>query len=180
MPLFDKRRKQYVVDPSFQIGFMITWVVMTLLFITVILVGLVIGLRWIKESPTYGLEEMGFMLRADAIFIILFTIAVAIYFIILSHRIAGPAFRLKKSIKDILAGNYDFNVSLRQKDYLKHVADDLNKLLVILRENQNIIKTIAQNTQELKKKLNQNTITPEVSEVIDKIEQDIKKLLPKN
>ena len=52
-----------------------------------------------------------------------------------SHRIAGPAYRISSSIKQLRQGDVGFNVRLRPDDYLTDVADELNLLLDSLNEN---------------------------------------------
>lgn len=52
-----------------------------------------------------------------------------------SHRIAGPAYRICKSIERIRSGDLAFTVKLRQRDHLTDVADELNRLLDYLNEN---------------------------------------------
>jgi hypothetical protein len=52
-----------------------------------------------------------------------------------SHRIAGPAYRLIKSMQRIRTGDVGFRVTLRRGDHLTEVATELNNLLDWLNEN---------------------------------------------
>lgn len=52
-----------------------------------------------------------------------------------SHRIAGPAYRLIKSMERIRCGDVSFRVNLRRGDHLTEVASEMNNLLDWLNEN---------------------------------------------
>lgn len=52
-----------------------------------------------------------------------------------SHRIAGPSFRLLKSLERIRRGNLDFRVELRDGDELQDLADGVNRLMDWLEEH---------------------------------------------
>jgi methyl-accepting chemotaxis protein len=52
-----------------------------------------------------------------------------------SHRIAGPAYRLVKSMERIRTGDISFRVNLRRGDHLTEVATEMNNLLDWLNEN---------------------------------------------
>jgi nitrogen fixation/metabolism regulation signal transduction histidine kinase len=46
--------------------------------------------------------------------------------LMLSHRVAGPLYRLQKHILDVAEGRTDDNVKFRQKDYFQEVASAYN------------------------------------------------------
>ncbi|GAB4138048.1 MAG: hypothetical protein Fur0037_03570 [Planctomycetota bacterium] len=52
-----------------------------------------------------------------------------------SHRVAGPAYRICKSLERIRSGDISFRVQLRKKDHLTEIADEMNRLLDWLNEN---------------------------------------------
>lgn len=52
-----------------------------------------------------------------------------------SNRIAGPAYRLVKSMERIRGGDIGFRVNLRRGDHLIDVATEMNNLLDWLNEN---------------------------------------------
>lgn len=53
----------------------------------------------------------------------------------ISHTVAGPAYRLKKSLERIRSGDISFTVNLRKGDHLTDVRDELNLLLDWLRQH---------------------------------------------
>ena len=48
----------------------------------------------------------------------------------LSHRIAGPLYRLEKELNERIDGKKSGPIQLREKDELKELADKINKLIV--------------------------------------------------
>ena len=66
--------------------------------------------------------------------ILLVSLPVALFFIWfaaleLSHRIAGPIYRLEKELTDRLEGKKTGPIQLREKDELKQLADKINSLM---------------------------------------------------
>jgi signal transduction histidine kinase len=47
----------------------------------------------------------------------------------LSHRVAGPLYRMEKELDEIIAGNKSAPIKLRKKDEFKILADKINKLI---------------------------------------------------
>ena len=67
-------------------------------------------------------------------------VVAAAYFILhnsvnLSHRVAGPAYKLCLALQQIRNGDIDFEVRLRQGDHLTEIRDELNLLIDKLNEN---------------------------------------------
>lgn len=52
-----------------------------------------------------------------------------------SHKVAGPAYRICKSLERMRSGDLAFTVNLRKGDHLVEIRDELNKLLDWLNEN---------------------------------------------
>lgn len=52
----------------------------------------------------------------------------------LSHRLLGPLVPIRRQLQELIAGNYSGKISLRKKDELQLVAEDLNILTSRLRE----------------------------------------------
>lgn len=53
----------------------------------------------------------------------------------ISNRIAGPMYRLRKTLEDVKAGDFTSRATLRDSDFLKVFADDLNEFLDWLEEH---------------------------------------------
>ncbi len=61
-------------------------------------------------------------------------IIIFIVSIMYSHQIAGPAYKLEKSLQRIAAGDLTFEIHLRRHDNLKEVASAINHMLAEFRE----------------------------------------------
>lgn len=65
-----------------------------------------------------------------------FAAAILIYHSLrISHTVAGPAYRIQKSLERIRSGDISFTVNLRKGDQLTNLRDELNLLLGWLREH---------------------------------------------
>ncbi|MCZ6765438.1 MAG: hypothetical protein O7D32_00760, partial [bacterium] len=60
---------------------------------------------------------------------------VGAYSIVISHRIAGPIFRIRTVLQNLATGNLSGNLKLRDKDYLIKEAEVVNVLIDSLRKN---------------------------------------------
>jgi signal transduction histidine kinase len=58
----------------------------------------------------------------------LFFVVTFITFIVFTHRIMGPTYAFRRHIQKLIEGDFSFRTSLRRKDRLVELADDLNKL----------------------------------------------------
>lgn len=59
----------------------------------------------------------------------LVTIAIALISVFFSHRIAGPIFRIEKSLELIGKGDLTVNTKFRGKDQLTGLADEINDMV---------------------------------------------------
>jgi hypothetical protein len=71
--------------------------------------------------------------------VIAFELLAAVFLMVnslkISHKVAGPAYRLGKCLERIRGGDLAFSVQLRRGDHLVELKDELNKLLDWLNEN---------------------------------------------
>ncbi len=49
--------------------------------------------------------------------------------IFLSHRIAGPLFKLKRAIDEVKKGNYDQQIYFRKNDHFMELQDSFNEMI---------------------------------------------------
>jgi methyl-accepting chemotaxis protein len=104
---------------------------MTLAFLLVTITIVAFGSRALGD-PGAGAEHaanLSLIIRTNAAFIILVTLFMGSYTLLLSHRMAGPSYRVNNSVLRALDGDPDFQIHLRDKDYLHEVAGNLNRLL---------------------------------------------------
>ena len=95
--------------------------------------------------------------------------------IFISHKVAGPLYRLKKSLLQVAQGDLNVVIKLRKRDDLKDLAEHVNMLIEELRT----FATTARNDydllsgciQELEQKIEKKVLTEELGrEIINKVE----------
>jgi len=59
-------------------------------------------------------------------FIVIFTLILEILFL---HRIAGPIYRIEKTLKELAEGKQVNKIKLRKKDFFKSLAETTNQLI---------------------------------------------------
>ncbi|MGE3172059.1 MAG: hypothetical protein AB7O97_05485 [Planctomycetota bacterium] len=71
--------------------------------------------------------------------VIAFELLAAVFLMVnslkISHKVAGPAYRLTKCIERIRSGDLAFTVQFRRGDHLQELKDEFNKLLDWLNDN---------------------------------------------
>jgi methyl-accepting chemotaxis protein len=99
--------------------------------------------------------------------------------IFVTHKIAGPLYRLKKTISEITEGNLDAKVKLRKGDDLKDLAEHVNMLAEELRTFVNTVKVdydlLSKYILELDREIDAKMITEESGRKIIKKVQDSRK-----
>lgn len=55
--------------------------------------------------------------------------------VFMSHRFAGPIYRLEESAKRLAQGDFSFTITLRQGDDLAETAEALNQMIITLRDH---------------------------------------------
>lgn len=84
----------------------------------------------IPESIAYYLVPV--LRKVNLIIIIAIPVILAIIWtlaLILSHRIAGPIYRMEKELDERIDGSKQGPIRLRKKDELKLLADKINKII---------------------------------------------------
>lgn len=126
------RRTKYLVDRSFQLKSL-------LMMISILLLQTMIVLAAVFAPTVYVLySDLPLEQRADAAKSILLLhstiwpgiLAVIVLFgllsIYLSHKVAGPLYRIKSALSELTAGNYSVRVTLRKWDELIDLAEQVN------------------------------------------------------
>ncbi len=100
--------------------------------------------------------------------------------LVLSNRIAGPIYHIKKYLKKISAGNYGNDLKLRKNDELQDIAESINKLVSKLRSKQDKrqekLDVLKQETDEVgslvrSNRLDAETISKKITAIRGKIEE---------
>lgn len=173
------QRKQYLIDKPFQYKYLTQWFIFAILFMMTTAGVVIVVLTIFKSATALELKEIVFMAHIDIILVALAAIFFGVYLIRLSHRVAGAAYRLEQSLQRIIKGDYDFTVTLREKDHLKHLADDMNELIVKLRKNDEVIKRLSSEVKYLLFVLSEYESIPQnIKDLMSKMDETIKELFP--
>ncbi|MBI4846720.1 MAG: HAMP domain-containing protein [Candidatus Omnitrophica bacterium] len=129
-------RKHFLVQRSLQFKYM-SLVLFTILIVSGMIVLTVYFTHWTLMTEKFGGVQMGIAL--DEVFKILnlflaFEIPIALIIaafasVLLSHKIAGPVYRLQKVAYEVSRGDLTRNVRLRRDDELKNLSAAFNSVV---------------------------------------------------
>jgi len=132
-----KMRKQYFIKGPIQgrylIAIVISMIVPTLLVSGCLyyLIATLMAQQLALPESIYGhlipvLKRINLYL---AVGLPIIFIAIFFYGVLISHRFAGPMYRLEKDLDEIIAGNHKVRIRFRKYDRLDNIAEKLNKVL---------------------------------------------------
>jgi len=105
-----EKRRNYLINKRLQIGLYLKWMLLPIVALFIVL---------------YYFKDNIFILVGGLLIVILFSWRV----VILSHRLAGPIYRLEKDLQEIAKGNFSIRIRFRKKDELKSIAEGINRIL---------------------------------------------------
>ena len=136
-------RRQLIVDPQFQYGLIIKFVII----VTIVLIASLGLLTFVYSKftnialpvsvETGGVVSFGatqlinlseLILPVMLLSAIISGVAIYIFGLFFSHKMAGPVYRLRNDIAEMTAGDLERKVSLREKDCFQLLATDINCL----------------------------------------------------
>jgi len=138
-----ERRRMRIVKMGFQRGFILKFCAV-IICSSLALAAIVYALS--ASSTTTVFENSRLQLKSTADFILPFLALSSLIVIIaagavivaitlfVSHRIAGPLYRLEKDIAEVIKGNMNMNFRVREKDELRDLANALNQMMKALRD----------------------------------------------
>ena len=138
------RRRNYFIKKQFQtkfilrfcalvvLGSVISGVILYLLSRGTVTTAFVNSRLSIVNTADYILPAL---IGSGLVSVALISIATAIVVMYLSHRIAGPLFRIEKSAEEIGSGNLALKIRLRSTDEITRMADGLNEMTENLRKS---------------------------------------------
>jgi methyl-accepting chemotaxis protein len=136
------RRRQFLVDPKLQLGLNLMVMVLLATYFALFCVATVCVPYLLADSddvPDYWLGDVvaelvqvldlvGLPLGLTFLFLVL-------HCVVLTHRIAGPAYRFRKTCESVRARDLGVEIHLRKKDYMGDLASEFNGMLETLRED---------------------------------------------
>lgn len=136
------KRRNYFIDKTFQAKFMAKFCIIVIIS-SVLVIGILLFLS--RGSTTVAIENTKVVVKGTAdfilpmivqavLFVFLFSaIAVLILTMVVSHRIAGPLFRLKKEIDVLKQGDLRRNFIIRGNDQMQNFSKSLNEMCISLK-----------------------------------------------
>ncbi|NDV19253.1 hypothetical protein GO013_07445 [Pseudodesulfovibrio sp. JC047] len=141
-----KARKQYFVDKPFQLGFIKKISVLAIVFVAVSLIVFAVvyhlyggvavsGIDPLYDASTSTVEKLA---RQATVFDLLWPVlgvtlcvillVTFLYGMVLSHRMAGPLYRMRLDLQQLLIGTPRPDRSLRANDEFKNLYEEMNKV----------------------------------------------------
>jgi len=180
-------RKNYFIEKHFQIKYMLLTMLLLLVY-SFIFIAIIFAPYMLTLYFNYPLVEKTEAARAIlllhakvwpgiSIVIVLFG-AVSIF---ITHKIAGPLYRLKKSLSQVTEGNLNVVVKLRKWDDLQDLAEHVNILIGELRTFvttlRNDYNLLSEYILELEHKIEIKMLTEESGrEIINKVQESRKNI----
>ncbi|MFH1846764.1 MAG: methyl-accepting chemotaxis protein [Candidatus Omnitrophota bacterium] len=131
-----RTRRHFFIDAKFQLRYI--GLILGVMFSTVILTGYTVYVTtWLmfgeKLAAVYPqgllldiIKNINIVLLIRLMFLVPFIVTIGL---IMSHRIAGPLYRMKVFLQSVSSGSYDRKLRLRKKDELQDLAESLNFLV---------------------------------------------------
>lgn len=139
-------RRNYFIDKKLQTRYIVLMVVVLIVH-TLIVLATVFSPYIMMLSFDFPLDKRAeaakafLLLHSNAWPVIgAFIIFVGILTLFVTHRIAGPIFRLKRGIRDIADGRLNETIHLRSSDEFHDVAEELNALAARFRDSFSLLK----------------------------------------
>lgn len=158
------KRHTYLIKTGLQLRYM-CMLVISMLTVAMAIGWVVYHTTWsrIINTPDLSIDKLSIIfesVNAQLVWWILgFVVIIAIISLFVSHKIAGPVYRLEESSKLIAAGDLTHKVHLRQGDELFDLQDAFNKmsdsLCSMVAKDREIIDRLAKTGESLKGKIDQ-------------------------
>ncbi|MDD2999446.1 MAG: methyl-accepting chemotaxis protein [Candidatus Riflebacteria bacterium] len=171
------RRRTYLIKTGLQLRYM--GIIISTMLLVAFGVGWVIyHTSWsrIADTPDLTLDKLsdifdtvnGILLR----WVVVFIFAIAILSIFVSHKIAGPVFRLEETTKLIASGDLTSQIQLRHGDELQDLQEAFNQMSCSLQKmvakDREVIDKLIHTADRLRQTIDQKKFSPESLESINR------------
>ncbi|MBI4367917.1 MAG: methyl-accepting chemotaxis protein, partial [Candidatus Omnitrophica bacterium] len=92
-------------------------------------------------------------------------IATGFFGVFFLHRVAGPVFRFRQVLARMGRGEIPNDIQLRRRDFFKETADEINKVIYLLRE----FEKASHAAEDLLQDASQEKLSPKASSRIKEI-----------
>lgn len=153
------RRHQHYIKGRFQRNFILQFLVLILIGCAAFAASVYFYSNWtlttafvdsklrVMNTADFLLPALGFTALIVAA---LLSVGAAIRLLFFSHQIAGPLYRLEKTVQQIAGGNLNFQVKLRSRDELQDFARAMDVMVSDLRTH---VRQIKNQSDRLREKL---------------------------
>jgi len=130
------KRRQYYIERDFQLKFIVRF---CLLVLTGVIISTLLVFLFTRGTLTSSFQHgrlvientslaiLPAVIYANIVTLALISLASISITLFISHKIAGPLFRLKEGLKIIERGDLTKKVRFRNKDQLTELADSINR-----------------------------------------------------
>jgi len=145
----NNKRTNYFINKDFQTRFIIRFCLLVV-FSGLLTMGILYFLG--KGSTTVSIINSQVVVRSTADFLL--PILIQIFLIVMvvvgfatigvtllfSHKISGPLYSFKKTLKSLKEGDFSKDIHIRSYDQLQDLADDFNSMIKVVRDQVNTAK----------------------------------------
>lgn len=162
------RRRIILIKRALQMKYVVLVFVSVLLTVTIVSLDVyyVLGKLFIQEFGDASLPPLiKNATRLLGIHFSIYFLIVIFISIFVSHKFAGPIFRLERISEAVAEGNLAVKVTLRRGDELFETAETINRMIESLREKiqkeKNLSDRISRKLENLSERLKQGELTPQ-------------------
>lgn len=140
MPESARRRRRILVDGKFQLG--VSLQIIGYVYLYLVVFALLANFNAIRTVIFEGANEEKYVEAVSrlTIFVQVFVLPLVFTFLcmclhglLFSHRIAGPIYRFKESLKRVRSGDLAATVRIRDDDYFTDLCEEMNAVIERLR-----------------------------------------------
>jgi hypothetical protein len=143
-------RKKFLIQPKFQLALGGAMMILVCAYSAILVFSIMYPMSTFLDLAPDGSINPEVKQRILTIpgyvwmIVLVFGLLLAFQAILISHRIAGPTFRLRRAIREITDGKYQQNLTLRRYDCLKDLATGLAALGLLLHSRrENLLAEVA-------------------------------------
>ncbi len=172
-----QRRRTYLIKTGLQLRYM-GIIISTMLMVAFGVGWIIYHTSWSKiaNTPDLTLDKLSTIF--DSVngilvkWIVVFIFVIAILSIFVSHKIAGPVYRLEETTRIIASGDLTYQIHLRHGDELRDLQEAFNKMSDSLRnmvaKDREIIEKLIDAGNKLKSTIDQKKLNPDAIEGVAK------------
>lgn len=182
-PPYRRQLRSVLIHKPMQREF--TLVVLSLLIVSSLTIGFVIhftiqqammggGYRFGKISAYEVMSDVKYELISRVSLVLFVTVVViGLFGIFFLHRIAGPVYRFRRVLRNITQGEIPEEFRLREGDFFGETAEELNRVLQMLRARRKLIEGLEAKLEEA---IQRNLSSPQAS-LLNELKESLNRLV---